>query len=291
MTANPCLIMARVMLFCTLACMFYCCSSKTDAITDIKTESDKKIARIFDKTIYLSQLAPFIAKDSSIMVSAYINKIVQEEAIVKKATEKGFEAEEIEARTYQFRNSLIVIDFQREYFKSNLDTNVSDIDLKTYYDQNQKSFQLSEDIFKGYFIKIPENTPRIEKLKELMKSKKPSDFQELKSYCLRYANLFIINTDTWSQFPKNPEMLKVNNVENLQQSIRSGQVISHTKEDHLYLVRLFDFKHARQVSPFEYAKQDIKMLVLNKRKILAWSKYCDQVVKEAKSNNNFEIYQ
>lgn len=282
--------MARVMLFFTILCLQSGCKQPSDKVNKDQDGSDRKIARVFDRDIYLSELAPYISKDSTFMASAYINKIVQEEVIVKKANEKGLASEEIESRVNQFRNSLMMIEFRNDYLKNNIDTNISENDLKTYYEQNSKNFILPEDIFKGYFIQIPLNTPRIEKLKQLIESKKPIDFQELKSFCLRYANFFIINTYNWTRFPHNPETIKNISAQNILEFMRSRQVITHQKEDHLYLVRLFDYKHAGLASPFEYCKQEIRMLVLNKRKMQTWSKYTENLLREAKSNNNVEIY-
>ena len=224
---NPCRIIARVILFFGVFCFFSNCKSDTEVVNKNQNGSDRKVARVFDRDIYLSELMPYTLRDSAFMVSAYINKIVQEEAILKKANEKAYPMEEIDARTNHFRNSLIIIEFQKEYFKNNVDTNINENDLKVYYSQNAKNFILSENIFKGYFIQIPVNTPKIEKLKELMASKKPIDFQELKSFCLRYANLFIINTDNWSVFPQNPETIKAASPQNLLQIIRSKQVITN----------------------------------------------------------------
>ncbi|MBC7391206.1 MAG: hypothetical protein H7329_18530 [Opitutaceae bacterium] len=283
--------MARVILFFSFIGLLSYCKSDSQVADTNQNSSDRKIARVFDRDIYLSELLPYTLRDSAFMVSAYIDKVVQEEAIVKKANEKAYPMDEIDMRTNQFRNSLIMIEFQKEFFKNHVDTNITENDLKVYYGQNSKPSILSEDIFKGYFIKIPVNTPKIEKLKELMASKKPMDYQELKSFCLRYANTFIINTDSWSVFPKNPEILRNDNFQNILQIIRTKQVITNQKEDHLYLVRLFDYKQSGQASPFEYCKPEIKMLVLNKRKIQAWSKYKDQLLKEAQSNKNIEIYQ
>ena len=246
---------------------------------------------MFDRDIYFSELKPFIHSDSAAMATAYINKIIQEEALIRKAQESGgIPMDDIDARTLQFKNSLIILKYQNEYLKKNLDTVVSEQMLKTYYDQNPHSFKLFDDIFKGYFIRIPGNTPKIEKLKALMLGRKPSDLQEMKTFCLRYANTFLINSEVWGEFPQNAEDRKYINNENVQHYIRNKQVLTYEKEDHLYLVRLFDFKFARQQSPYDFCKPEIKMLILNKRKMQAWAKFNEQVLEEAKSNQNVEIY-
>ena len=277
--------MVRVILFCAVFLIYNCSNNK--ALSDTQeVNQDRKIASVYEREILYSDIKDLISQDSAYFTNEYINKAAKEEGILRKLKESALSMDEIENRTNQFRKSLMIAEFQKEFWKGNKDTLVADSTIKHYFDRNSQSFHLQEDIFKGFFIKIPVNTPKIEKLKELMKSKSVSDIRELKSYCLRYANSFVINTDSWLAFPKEAYLIKEINQGNTQTS----QVLTQEKEDHLYLVRLIDFKRSRQPSPYEYCREEIKMLILNKRKMKAWEMFNEQVLNEAKSSHNIEIY-
>ena len=284
-------MLTRVILFCTVFFQMVACYEKEAQPAQGIGDKGKKVAKVYDREIYASQLSAYSRADSARMVQNYIDKITLEEAVVRKAKGSGYlNMGEIEDKTTQFRNSLIALQFQHEYIKHNLDTVVTEESIKSYYDQNGGSFVLNNDIFKGYYIKLPANTPKVANLKAWMASDKSADFQEIKSYCLRYANIFNINTGEWGVFPKHLiEKLNIHSG-NVGFYVHNHQVLAYEKEEELFLVRLFDYKFAKQRSPIEYSHEEIRHILLNKRKMQLIGQLNEQLLNEAKSNHNVEIY-
>jgi hypothetical protein len=283
---KPCTDCTRLVLFFVSFTFFFSCSNK-DQEQKAERQQGIKIAKAFDRDIYSSEIGQFSKKDSVQLTEMYINKIGQEEALLKKAIESGLvDMDEVEEKTSRFRNTLISIRYEKELIKQKLDTNISEEEIKNYYDQNLHSLLLENDIFSGYFIKIHTNTPKIGHLKELMKSNKPQDWQEMRSYCLRYASLFSIDQTQWNLIPKQFNISQ----HSARQSIQNKEVLSVEKEENMYLVRLFDYKFAKQPSPLSFSKEKIKHILLNKKKMQLLGQNREQLLNEAKSNKYIEIY-
>ena len=289
--SNPCFNRARVILFCGVPLFFASCAKPSDRV-ESDAEKKKVVAKLFDKDVYASDIHDIIGaakgrKDSAQYVRSYLDKIALEKALLHNALGSGLvDMSDIEAKTNEFRNTLINLRYEKEYVKRNLDTVLSKQQLKEYYDRNKVSFVLNHEILKGYYVVVPATVPRLEKLKEIMASDKPHDFEELKSLCLRYASTFSIDPNLWITLPPS---LKGNGT-SLHSSAGSKHILSFEKEDYLCLVRVIDYKFANQQSPVEYVEENIKQILLNKRKIELLGKLSVEALEDARQNNKIEIY-
>lgn len=288
---NPCLYQARVILFCGVLFLGAGCSKPTDKV-EADGEKKKVVAKLFDKEVYASDIHDVMSaakgrKDSAQYVRSYLDKIALEKALLHKALGSGLvDMSDIEAKTSEFRNTLINLRYEKEYVKKNLDTILTKQQLKEYYERNKVSFVLNHEILRAYYVVVPASVPRLEKLKEIMASDKPHDFEELKSLCLRYASTFSIDHSLWITVPP---ALKGNGAA-LHSAAGSKHILSVEKEDYLYLVRVFDYKFANQQSPVEYVEENIKQILLNKRKIELLGKLSVEALDDARQNNKIEIY-
>jgi hypothetical protein len=288
---NPCFTQARVIFFLGALFLWMSCSKPNENSGPDKSKS-KVVAKIYDREVLESEIEEITSlakrkEDSVRIVQLYLDKIALEKALLQRSIGSGLvDMTDIEAKTNEFRNSLINLRFEREYTKKNLDTTFIKTQLKDYFEKNRASFVLNHDIFLAYYIAMPANTPKIEKMKELMRSDKPNDFEELKNQCLRYANLFSLDNKHWLRVP----LTFTHEASLLAKAIKTKQIVSIEKEDQLYLVRVFDYKFTNQPSPFLYVENDIQTIILNKRKMELLRKLNEQVLDEAKKSNKIEIY-
>ncbi len=288
---NPCLYKARVIFFLGGTFLAGSCSKSADGI-EVGKGAPKVIAKVYDREVFASEIEDVTRgartrEDSIRLASLYLDRVALEKALLQKSIGSGLvDMTDIEAKTSEFRNNLINLRFEREYVKKNLDTVITENQMRDYFEKNKSSFVLSHDILLAYYVVIPSNTPKIGKLKDAMASDKPNDFEELKSQCLRYASTFSLDNKHWTQVPT--YFLREAKV--LADAARTKQVVTMEKEDKLHLIRVFDYKFAKQPSPFLYVETDIREILLNKRKMELLSKLNEQVLAEAKQNNKIEIY-
>jgi len=287
---KPCSNWARLILFFAFSAFCFSCKKNNNSSEETK-QKGPKIAMVFDKDVFAGEINIWSKKDSALIVSEYLDRIAENEALYLKANESGFiNKEEIEEKTNRFRKSLISLAYENSYIKQNLDTNITEADMKKYYDLNSSLILLRTNIFKGYYVVLPISNPKNARIKELMLSDKLLDIQELNSLCIRYSSAYSIEHKTWSAIPSQINLLFGFNEATVNQYIRNRQILVLEKEDNLYLVRVFDFKFARQPSPFSYSKQEIKCTLLNKRKMDLLTQLKQQLLVEAKSNKKIEIY-
>lgn len=190
-----------------------------------------------------------------------------------------------------YENNLIIYAYKKRFVEQRLDTTVNINELENYYKSHLNEFQLKENIVQFVFAKIP-NDPEITSLaRELFEN--PNDTIQLQStlrdFCELNAVDFFLNSDRWISFN---ELLTRVPLEVFNQEIylRNNKFIEIEDKLYVYFVYLKDFKIKEEVSPFEFQKNKIRQIILNKRKINLLNELEDNIYQNALELNKFEIY-
>ena len=130
--------------------------------------------------------------DSAAIVQNYINKWAKRRLLLQKA-EENLSPElknEISRQLEDTRTNLVIYQYQREMMLQKMDTILSESELENYYTANEKSFMLNSNIVKALFIKLPSETPDLNRIKTLAQSNQQGDLQQLEGLCYQFAEKF-----------------------------------------------------------------------------------------------------
>ncbi len=61
-------------------------------------------------------------------------------------------------------------------------------------------------------------------------------------------------------------------------------------EDYTYYLKILDYKISEETSPLEFVKDQIKHIIVNKRKLALSGKLEDQIYSKALNEKDFEIF-
>jgi len=258
----------------------------------------KPIARVYDIYLYRNDVNDIVPKgvsgdDSTAFVNKYINNWVREKLLVKKAEENlsdtSKEQLDIEKKIQDYRNSLITYAYERELVKEKLDTIVSDDEIQSYYDQNQNNFELKDNIIKVLYVKVKKKAPNIDKLRIWYGSDNPKDRTSLESYCHQYAENFYLDDNAWLFFD---DLLKEIPIQayNKELFLKNNRFVEVQDSSSLYFVNIKGFKIKNSVSPLAFEKDNIRRIILNKRKLALINRMKEDVYKEALANKKIETY-
>src|SRR5690242_13162424 len=129
------------------------------------------VAKAYDKVLNLSDIGDITkgaeSGDDSIMkINAYIEQWLRQQVLLHKAEQiLDEEKKDVERQLEEYRKSLLVFNYEREYVNSHLDTSVSESEIKDFYDSHQDDFILKENIVKINYLILDKKTPRFEKVK------------------------------------------------------------------------------------------------------------------------------
>lgn len=260
-------------------------------------ESDRQAAaRVNDSYLYKDELVGIIApgtpaEDSTKLVEAYINSWIRKQLLIQEASRKiDINEAQVERKILDYRYSIIAYEYQTYYIKQHLDTAVSDVEIEKYYKGNIDNFVLKQNIVQGTFIKVPRNAPRTQKIKELIFSTREKDQNELKSYCLSFSVAYHISESNWVVFDELVKNSPLAEYPNKIQFLKSNPYYETADENFLYFLRIAQYRISDNVSPMEFVRDDIRNIILNKRKVELAKQLEEEVYRSALDQQEFEIY-
>lgn len=276
------------------------CLTSCDLIRMKKDEAPaqerKAVARVNNNYLYQDELAGIVSNntssnDSIDRVTAYINSWIRKQLLIDEAMKTiDINEAEVERKVLDYRYSLIGYEYQNFYVKQNLNDKIEEAEIEAYYKGNLDNFILKQNIIKGTYIKVPKGAPRTARIKELIFSNKEKDENELRSYCLSFSTAYQLSDSSWMEFDKLVVNSPLAEIPNKVQFLKSYNYYETNDAEFLYFIKIDEYKISDNVSPLEFVREDIKNIILNKRKVELARKLEDQVYENAAQQKNFEIF-
>jgi hypothetical protein len=229
--------------------------------------------------------------DSVALVHNYINKWAKRELLLQKAEENLSPAvkDEITVQITETRANLVIYEYQRQMMIEKMDTILSENELENYFVANEKSFFLNSNIVKALFIKLPVETPDLNKIKLLSRSNEQKDLQLLESYCYQFAEKFDDFREEWISMDRLSVELR-KDIENEEDFLKRNKYYETSDSVSVYLVSIRDFRLRSSLAPYEYVRDDIKRIIWNTRRLDYIQSLENGIYNEALKKNNFKIY-
>jgi hypothetical protein len=256
----------------------------------------KPVARVNDSYLYLDELRGIVPSDanptdSAARISSYVNSWIRKQLLLNEAARNiDINEVEVERKILEYRYSLIGYEFQNFYIKKNLNDSITPNEIEEYYKTHLDNFILKQNIVQGSYIKVPKTAPRIQRIKSLMYSDKEKDKEELKSYCVGFTAAYQLPDSTWLEFDKLTANSPLAEIPNKIHFLRNNSYFETSDQNFLYFLKVDAYKISDNVSPIEFVKDDIKNIILNKRKVELAKKLEDEVYENGVKRKEFEVF-
>lgn len=256
-----------------------------------------QIAKVGNKVLYLSDLAnlklPQQSKeDSANIVNQFINNWIRKELLLQKASEENeIDYTDIEEKVEALRNQLIVYEFQKIITEREHKFEIFEEEILEYYDNNKNNFKLKENIVKARFVKVANTMPYLDELKKWIQKDDAQSKEELKSYCIQFADTYHLNDSTWVNFSELVKNSPFKNLENEKGFVQNTRFSQKTDSSHTCFLVIKNAKVENETSPIEFYRNQIEQAILNKNKQDFFTEYKEKLYQEALKNNDFKIYE
>jgi hypothetical protein len=256
---------------------------------------EKAIARVNDKFLYQDDLVNVVpagtaANDSVEMTAAYINNWVRQELLLKQAEDNLDETNrDFSDQIEQYRNSLIIYAYESELVKQKLDTVVPQAEIEEYYKKNQSNFYLRENIVLASYVIISKNSPFAAKAKSLLVSNRDADKEKLQTLCQENNLNFLINDGTWISFADLARKIPLT-VDDPEEFLRKNKYFEVKDSTTMYYVAISDYKSKESISPLNFETDNIRTILLNKRKAALLQRMEDDLISNAVKHKKYEIF-
>ena len=263
--------------------------------TWFKKKTERVVARVQDEYLYESDLTGVIPggtlpKDSITLARNYIENWIRQKLVLRQA-ENNLTSEQMDfsRQLENYRNSLIIFQYENALVKQKLDTLITDEEIENYYDANQNNFLLKDNIVQMQYVKLPLKSAYKNQIRKLLISDKPEDKINLSDLCEKYATDYFLDDQNWLFFGDLLNQIPIKTY-NQEEFLKNRRELEYQDSLFVYLVRFKDFKIKESVSPLSLEKERIRDIILNKRKMDLISRMQEDIFQNAQKKNEFEIY-
>jgi hypothetical protein len=253
------------------------------------------LAKVHGKYLYASEIQGLIKpgtppQDSITIASNYINSWVRQQLLLYQAGKNLTQSQKrFDKQLEDYRNSLIIYEYESNLVRQKLDTVVSLVEVQQYYDKNRTNFELKENIVKVNYVQIEIDSKELAKLRKLWKAGDELSLAELERYCIQNGLNYSLFNDSWIYFNNLLKEVPIvtYNQENFLQYNRDIEISDSL---YLYLVEFRDFKIKESVTPLSMLEDNIRKIIVNRRKLELLQNLQNEIFETALMNNYYEIY-
>lgn len=256
---------------------------------------EEAVARVFDNYLYRSDLEGSVPEgtseqDSQVIARSFIDAWVRNQLMLNRAEEAlTDEQKDVEKKIEEYRSSLLIYSYRQKLLQQKMDTVVSEEEIIDYYSENNNNFILKGDIVKAIFVKVALSAPNIGEVRAWTRSPNNENLDKLEKYSVNYAEKFDVFNNSWVYFNTLMEQVPLT-IRQPSRYLRYNRNLETTDSLFHYFVHLSDYKIEGDISPIELVEDDIRSILLNKRKIEFYNDLERQVYAEGANRNQFEIY-
>lgn len=258
-----------------------------------KEPGQAPVAKVGNKYLYQSDFAEIFPKeiasrDSISIAKKFIDNWIRKELILRKAElnltdkEKNFEKQ-----IADYRSSLIIFKYQQQLLNQKLDTLITDREINNYYDQNLSNFILNQNAMRGMFIKVPRSAPNIDRIKIWYRNE--NDTPLLENYGYQFAVKYDYFNDNWIYFDALLREIPIE-ISDQERFLRSNSYIETNDSLYYYFAGIKEYKLKSSITPLPLVEENIRNIIINKRKLEFLQNLEKNVYNEAVSKNLFELY-
>lgn len=257
-----------------------------------KEDDTLKVARVGEEILFETDIPNFTNKESSgdtlAQRNLFIDNWVKEKLLLQKALDNLTEnSASFEKQLENYRNSLLIYTFENQLINQKLDTVVGDRELKRYYKANADNFKLRQAVIQSIFVATLNSAPSTDSLEQWMYR----DFQYYKEnligFCSQFAIACHLDTLEWIPLAKIKEIGKLPLDKKL--NLTRGKNVIQDSLTTMY-INSFELREKGEIAPFSWVKNELKSIILNKRKIELIVKVKQEIFESATLKEEYEVY-
>jgi len=253
------------------------------------------IARVFDDYLYESDIRGLVPKNASTLdsiafVKKYSDQWIKTRLMINQA-EKNLTSQQLdfEQQLEDYKNSLVIYQYETELIRQKLDTLVTDEEIEKYYKDHLPDFELKENIVKVQYVILDKQSDLEGLFTDLFKLPDTLVTDSLEYYSKMYAKSYFLDTTRWFRFD---DLLTIIPIETYNQELfLKGKRFVHLSDDRfVYLLKFVNSRIKNDISPLDFKRKDIRNIIINKRKASLIKKARDDIYQQAILNNDFEVF-
>ena len=264
-----------------------------------KSSKEVVVAECYGKYLYESDLQGIVPEGASIMdsiqrVSTFIDSWIKRQVLIHQAENNLDKAKlDLKKQMEEYRNSLIIYEYESQLINQKLDTVVREDEIAEYYEQNKEDFQLRNTMVRVAYVILNEDEDKDNKQKatfqKLLSDPDTLLLQNIDILANYYAVKSYVDVDQWMRLDDLTNIIPIE-IFNAESFLKKNKFVCFDMNEYTYMVRFVDYLLEESTSPLEMVSDNIKSVILARRKQEMLEKMKTSLYEKAKRDRAFEVY-
>lgn len=256
----------------------------------------KAIARVGKSFLYEDDILNLVPsgtskKDSIAIVKSFIDNWATKKLLFEASERNISKAKTTEFNELieQYKVDLYTKNYIEDLVVRQIDTLVTDEQIKIYYDKNKQFFNNSSELVKMRYINLVKENPKFVNIKSKFSSFTKKDRKDLEQQAVNFKS-YAFNDSIWVDINQVFEKLPFVNLENKDRFISNGINFQYPDATTIWLVKVNKVLPKDSPTPLEFLKPTIKQIIVNNRKLELVNTIEKEITNDAINDNKYEIY-
>ena len=240
----------------------------------------------------LRQAMPLnLSKDDSVLFAEhYIRTWVEDALLFDKAEGNIPDNAKITALVENYRKALIMHVYQEELVNQKLPGEITDEEVKEYYEKNKSLFVLEKPIVKGLFIKVPLHSQGLADVRRWYKRNTQDAIEKLEKYSLRNAVTYDYFYDQWKPVEDLASIVPVKELKTDGKYLDRNRNLELKDTAYHYFLHVEDFQGEGKVKPLDFAKAEITEILINLKRVNFIEQVKEDLYRQASERNRINYF-
>lgn len=256
--------------------------------------TDKKLARVHNYVLYLSDLDGLFSEntspgDSAAIIRVFQDRWIREALILHEAERNKPDNLDIEGLVKNYRESLLKNSYEQVVVEQSLDSTIAGEELQGFYEKNKEQYELETPIVRCFFVKIPLPIDKVDSLRTWWNAPNPAHLQKMRSYCDQQGGTYILNDSLWTRLEEIAIELPKGSL--TASNVASKKDFQQRDDQFQYYLKVFEVKKRREIAPLSFIEEQARKVILHSRKIKLLQEKKESLYDVELRRKNIEIFE
>lgn len=229
-------------------------------------------------------------KDSVRFAEDYIRNWVEDVLLYGKAEGNIPDNEKIDQQVAAYRRALIMHTYQEELVRQKLGNEVSEEEIEAYYEAHAAQFRAEQPYIQGLFMKVPVQTRNLNRVRNWYKQNTQDAIDGLEKFSIAHAVSYEYFYDRWRPVSEFALKMPLEALETDMDYLKRNKNVEVRDTVYCYFLHVEQFLPKGDPLPLEYAKNEIKEMIINLKRVAFINQMKNDLYREASENNDIIYY-
>ncbi len=259
-------------------------------VVDVWFESNKTpLASIGNDVLYeedldLAMPIGLSGEDSARFAAQYIRNWAQDILFYRNAVRNISNTHDIDLMVENYRRSLIEHEYQRRLVEQKFTSDISDVEIESFYNENMQLFKLEEALVKCLFLKVPSASHDLSRFRKLYTLMDDESFEEIEKLSIRNSARCEFRYDYWCGLKEIEVLLPQHDVP-LEKRLDGADHFEFSDSAFVYLLNVSEYIPKGGIAPLDNVSGRIHSLLVNSKEVGYMRSIKEDLYRHALDNN------